>query len=214
MVQGKSVTGPTSYFGGPAGGAPGPFSLTQVFPADQQEQGDAPCLDEQGRSFFAAMRFNPDSDSDYTPTDYSTWYCKDDTAAQGPDCYSNDAKYKYWDHGPDFGSWTWSVAYLYGRRLLVTNADGSNPVVVRAVDKGPENTDIQGQAYSKRPIDLSPWAMGALKDPANCADWDGTDAEKVQCQLPADAEVTVCWTDNSLPPGIVSEDKAKCIFEQ
>lgn len=157
------------------------------------------------------MRFNPADGSDVTG--YETWYCPD---YQSGNCYASDERYGYWAHGPDeWGDQTRVFAYLYGRRILVRNADGSQPVVVRAVDRGPLNTvGDQGQPYWTRPIDLSPWAMGALTGKKECLDWDGTDPLKGACQMDESAQVTVCWADNSLPLGPVTDPRqAKCAFE-
>ncbi len=204
-----SVTGPTSFFGGPAGGAPGPFALTQQWDPDGWHQnpgvpygmeiGTTPCDDTAGsdnyRSYFAAMRFSPREDSPKA------------TAYQEYAKYSTDPSYAKWNGGPLVSTMAEPLSYLYGRKLQVSRTENGvkRTVIVRAVDRGP----TEGAPWGKRPVDLSPWAMGALTGIPACLDWDGSNTGLLQelCDFTGNEStnvVTVSWADNSLPLGPLS----------
>ncbi len=237
-VKRGSVTGPTSYFGGPTGGADGAMSLTQQFP--QKEMGKNPCNDTPGagyHSYFAAMRFNPDPNrkkpdgSGENPNiyEYGKFYCPLESQfvrVPNTECVADtaDGRYKQWDAGQG-GMWgpvTWTLSYLYGRELLVkrhftdpkTGVAIDKAVVVRAVDRGPDQDEEQ---WRQRPVDLSPWAMGALQTNPACIDWDGTNGLKDACDFTSAANdqlVTVCWAPNDMPLGpVANPTAAKCVYE-
>ena len=200
-----SVTGPTSFFGGPAGGAPGPFALTQQWDPNGwkrnpgvpygMEIGTSPCNnatpDQPFRSYFAAMRFSPREDAEKQ------------TAFQVYAPFATDPRYNQWNGAPLISQMAAPLSYLYGRKLEVTRTVSGQTysVIVRAVDRGP----TEGEPWSERPVDLSPWAMGALTGKPECLNWDGTNTGRMQekCDFTGDPtnSVTVRWADNSLPLG-------------
>lgn len=206
-----SVTGPTSWFGGPKGGAPGPFALTQQWDPDGwhrnpgvpygMEIGDKPCNDatQAGvfRSYFAAMRFSPREDSPKA-TAYSKY---------AP--YATDPRYAKWNGGPLIAEMAQPLSFLYGRKLAVSRTVNGKTyaVIVRAADRGP----TEGKPWGERPVDLSPWAMGALTGNPKCLDWDGSDPNLTRlCDFTGDKAtnvVTVRWADNSAPLGPTSASR-------
>lgn len=201
-----SVTGPTSWFGGPVGGAPGPLALTQQWDPNGwkknpgvpygMEIGNNPCNDslkpDTYRSYFAAMRFSPREDSPKA-TAYKVY---------AP--FAQDPRYAAWDGAPLIKEMAEPLSFLYGRKLAVSRTLNGikRTVIVRAVDRGP----TEGMEWSARPVDLSPWAMGALSGIRECIDWNGTNDDKLaqKCDWTGDKAtniVTVTWADNSLPLG-------------
>ena len=200
-----SVTGPTSWFGGPVGGAPGPFALTQQWNPDGwnrkpgipygMEIGDRPCNDStvpgKFRSYYAAMRFSP---REAAPKE---------TAYDAYRPFATAPRYAKWNGAPLIGQMAQPLSYLYGRKLRVSRVVNGMRyiVIVRATDRGP----TEGGVWGARPVDLSPWAMGALTGKRKCLDWDGTSATlSLACDFTGDQKtnrVTVSWADNSLPLG-------------
>jgi hypothetical protein len=200
-----SVSGPTSWFGGPVGGAPGPFALTQQWDPNGwkrkpgipygMEIGTRPCNDStqagKYRSYYAAMRFSPREDG------------PKETAYQVYKPFAKAPRYAKWNGAPLIGQMAQPLSFLYGRKLAVSRVVNGKKltVIVRATDRGP----TEGGVWSARPVDLSPWAMGALTGKPKCLDWDGTNAQlSIACDFTgnkATNRVTVSWADNSLPLG-------------
>ncbi|MCB0919713.1 MAG: hypothetical protein KDC39_14220 [Actinobacteria bacterium] len=194
-----TVTGPTSWFGGPNGGAPGPFTLTSQWENAGQEIGTNPCNDATDpgkyRSYYAAMRFSPQQLQ--APPDMSAYVP-----------YAKESRYHQWDGDPLVADLAAPYSFLYGRKLQITRTVGGKEysVIVRATDRGPNDTPAE---YADRPVDLSPWTMGALTGIEACLDWDGTDPQLTdQCDWTTDTDNTVSveWADNSRTLGPVLSD--------
>lgn len=184
-----SVEGPTSYFGGPYD-SPNAFALTQQWtgasgsplPPQGQETGAAPCDNTQPGtdctltadvspqalnycSYYAAMRFTPTKNFVIPPLDVSAY---DKVVPATGDFHQ-------WANNPMNDEASSNLSWLYGRQLKVTRSDNGKSVIVRATDRGP-GTETGPSEYDKRPIDLSPWAVGALADDPSCIAFDGAKA--------------------------------------
>ncbi|MGD9620789.1 hypothetical protein [Mycolicibacterium sp.] len=221
-----TVEGPTSYFGGPYD-SPDAFALTQQWigatkaplPPQGQEFGATPCDNTQPGtnctltqdvspkalnycSYYAAMRFSPTEN--FTVTTDFTAYDKS-VPPQGP--------FHQWAGNPLTDELSTNLSWLYGRQLKVTRKDNNKSVIVRAVDRGP-GTNPTPSVYDTRPIDLSPWAVGALADDPACIAFDGAkgtpagDAFNTKCDWTntgaATPNVSIEWVvDNNQPLGPV-----------
>ncbi len=213
----KSVSGISSFFGGPFGGAGSAFALTFEFgdqnPTPTESSGGMhpefgatngwnPC-----DNFFAAMNFGNDGDGVIYP-DYFAFGNAEASRYYEP-FKDNPAGYQQ--------NYITSRTPIYNRKLLVcsesarvtpapTCSQGSVAagVVVRAVDNGP--------AQVGRLIDLSPGASGTLAAitqiapsgafaPMDCANWDGGSDQSLttesNCQFDDGfaTNVLVQWAD-------------------
>lgn len=221
-----SVEGPTSYFGGPYDSA-GVLALTQQWtgaqtpplPPQGQENSATPCDNTQPGtdctltkdvspqalnycSYYAAMRF--------TPTKGGT--VEFDVSAYDK-VVPPTGDFHKWANNPMNDEASSNLSWLYGRQLKVTRNDNNKSVIVRAADRGP-GSEAGHPEYDKRPIDLSPWAVGALADDPSCIAFDGAkgtpagDAFMTKCDWTNDPagtpNVTIEWVpDNNLPLGPV-----------
>ncbi len=188
-----SVTGVSSFFGGPYGGANGAFGLTFQYgaqpPTPDQSVGGGMYPEFGGTdtgwnpcdNFFAAMNFANTPDKSPVGPTYPAYESFGDGT---PDLTSRYVK-PFLLSPPDYsGPYIASRTPLYNRKLLVCVAAGdcSQGVVVRAVDNGP--------ADPTRVIDLSPGASGTLAAisqiapsgafaPLDCINWDGGNDQPV-----------------------------------